>query len=124
MNTHPSRSLQSLFACSALLASATAFSGEHAATHASHHAASAVQPVTAAATADLTDGEVRRIDAANKKLTLKHAEIKSIAMPAMTMVFQVRDPAMLDKLKVGDKVRFAVERANGAIVVTQLQPAP
>lgn len=116
MNT---RSLRSLLACASLLASAAALAADHAATHAAHQAASAAQP----AAADLTDAEVRRIDIANKKITLRHGEIKSISMPAMTMIFQVRDPALLDKVKVGDKVRIAVEKANGALVITQMQAA-
>jgi Cu(I)/Ag(I) efflux system protein CusF len=119
MTTHSLRFLQSLLAGASLLASATALAADHAATHAAHQAASAA-PSTAA---DLTDAEVRRIDLANKKITLKHGEIKSISMPAMTMVFQVRDPALLNQVKVGDKVRIAVEKANGALVVTQMQPA-
>jgi Cu/Ag efflux protein CusF len=119
-------SLRALLACIGLLASsATVFGADHAATHALHQAASAASAAQATATAaELTPAEVRRIDAANKKITLKHGEIKSLSMPAMTMVFQVRDPALLDKVKVGDQVRIAVERANGALVVTQLQPAP
>jgi Cu/Ag efflux protein CusF len=118
-------SLRALLACIGLLASsATVLGADHAATHASHQAASAASAAQAATAAELTQAEVRRIDAANKKITLKHGEIKSLSMPAMTMVFQVRDPALLDKVKVGDQVRIAVERANGALVVTQLQPAP
>ena len=70
--------------------------------------------------ADMTDGEVRKIDKDTKKITLKHAEIKSLDMPAMTMVFQVRDPAMLDGVKPGDKVKFAVEMVGTAMVVTAI----
>ena len=72
---------------------------------------------------EMVDAEVRKIDKDNKKITLKHGEIKNLEMPGMTMVFQVRDPAMLDKLKTGDKVRFTAEKAGGAIVVTSIQPA-
>lgn len=72
---------------------------------------------------DMTDAEVRKVDLDNKKITLKHGEIKNLDMPGMTMVFQVKDPAMLDKVKAGDKVRFKVEKVNGAMVVTDLQPA-
>ncbi|HQS41746.1 MULTISPECIES: copper-binding protein [unclassified Polaromonas] len=72
---------------------------------------------------DMTDAEVRKVDLDNKKITLKHGEIKNLDMPGMTMVFQVKDPAMLDKVKAGDKVRFKVEKINGAMVVTDLQPA-
>ena len=71
----------------------------------------------------MTDGEVRKVDKENRKITLKHAEIKNLDMPGMTMVFQVKDAAMLDKVKAGDKVRFKAEKAGGAIVVTNIQPA-
>ena len=70
----------------------------------------------------MTDGEVRKIDKENKKITLKHGEIKNLEMPGMTMVFQVKDPAMLDMVKAGDKVMFKAEKANGALVVTEIQP--
>ena len=70
----------------------------------------------------MTDGEVRKVDKENKKITLKHGEIKNLDMPGMTMVFQVKDPAMLDMVKPGDKVMFKAEKANGALVVTEIQP--
>lgn len=76
---------------------------------------------SAAATA--AEGEVRKIDKENQKITLKHGDIKNLDMPGMTMVFQVKDPAMLEKVKAGDKVRFKAEKSNGAIVVTDLQPS-
>lgn len=76
-----------------------------------------------APTGDMTEAEVRKVDMDNKKITLKHGEIKNLDMPGMTMVFQVKDPAMLDKVKAGDKVRFKAEKSNGALVVTDLQPA-
>lgn len=75
------------------------------------------------ASANMTNGEVRKIDLDSKKITLKHDEIKSLDMPGMTMVFQVKDPAMLDKVKAGDKVRFTAEKMNGALTVTNLEPA-
>lgn len=78
----------------------------------------------AAAQAPDVDGEVTRIDKAQAKLTLRHGEIKSLDMPAMTMVFRVRDPKWLDEVAVGDKVRFAVEKRDGAYTVTALQKAP
>ena len=78
---------------------------------------------TRAVAADMTDGEVRKVDMENKKITLKHEEIKNLGMPGMTMVFQVKDPAMLEKVKAGDKVRFSAERSGGAIVVTDIEPA-
>ena len=75
------------------------------------------------AAVDMADGEIRKVDAENKKITIKHGAIKNLDMPSMTMVFQVQDPALLDRVKPGDKVRFQAEKLNGAIVVTDLQPA-
>ena len=88
--------------------------------------AQATPVVTAQATpeaADMTDAEVRKVDKDNKKITLKHGEIKSLDMPAMTMVFGVKDAAMLDKLKVGDKIRFNANNDGGKMTVTEMQPA-
>lgn len=73
--------------------------------------------------ADFTDAEVRKVDKATAKLTLKHAEIKSLDMPAMTMVFNVKDSAVLDKLKAGDKVRFKAVNEGGKYIVTDIEPA-
>ena len=72
----------------------------------------------------MTEGEIRKVDLENKKITIKHGDIKNLEMPGMTMVFQVKDAALLDKVKMGDKVRFKAEKANGAIVVTDIQSAP
>ncbi len=70
------------------------------------------------------EGEVRKIDKDNKKLTIKHGEIRHLDMPPMTMVFQVKDAAMLDKLKAGDKIRFTAERVGTGIIVTEVAPMP
>lgn len=70
--------------------------------------------------AAMTEGEVRKIDKDAKKITLKHSDIKNLDMPGMTMVFQVKEAALLDKVKVGDKVKFMAEKADGAIVVTAI----
>lgn len=73
---------------------------------------------------DMAQGEVRKIDKDNKKITIKHGEIKSLDMPGMTMVFGVYDEALLGKLKAGDKIRFTAEKMGGALVVTDVQPSP
>ncbi|WP_428420395.1 copper-binding protein [Methylibium sp.] len=70
-----------------------------------------------------TDGEVRKVDAAQKKITLKHGEIKNLDIPPMSMVFQVSDPALLAKVKAGDKVRFTADKINGAYTVTSIEVA-
>ena len=69
----------------------------------------------------LVDAEVRKVDLENKKITLKHGEIKNLDMPGMTMVFQVKDPAMLDKVKAGDKVKFTADRVNSAFTVLSIE---
>ena len=73
---------------------------------------------------DMTDGEVRKIDKETKKITLKHAEIKSLDMPPMTMAFHVKDAKMLDGLAVGDKLRFQAERIDGKYTVTSISKVP
>lgn len=73
--------------------------------------------------ATMTDGEVRKVDMDAKKITLKHGEIKNLSMPGMTMVFQVKEPAMLEMVKPGDKVRFTAEKVNGAITITAIEAA-
>ncbi|MEJ6000056.1 copper-binding protein [Paucibacter soli] len=81
-------------------------------------------PALSALAAELSEGEVRKIDKENQKITLKHGEIKNLDMPPMTMVFRLKDPAWFDKLKVGAKVRFAAERSAAGMVVTELQLLP
>ena len=77
--------------------------------------------VAAPASDSMTDGEVKKIDPDNGKVTLKHGDIKNLDMPGMTMVFQVKDAALLDKVKAGDKVNFTAEKADGGIVVTAIE---
>ncbi len=89
--------------------------------HSAHHPAAIA---AASAAGDMTDGEVRKIDKDAGKLTLKHGEIKSLDMPAMTMVFKVKDKAVLDKLKAGDKVRFKAVNDGGNLTVTEIQVVP
>lgn len=70
-----------------------------------------------------TAGEVRKVDKEAKKITIKHGPIANLDMPAMTMVFQVKDPAMLERVKAGDKVKFQADKVNGAITVTRIEAA-
>jgi Cu/Ag efflux protein CusF len=86
----------------------------------SHHAASTAQ---AAPSAEMAEGEVRRVDPDTGKVTLKHGPIKSLDMPPMTMVFNA-DKGLLAPLKVGDKVRFKAVHEGGKYTVTSIQPSP
>lgn len=83
-----------------------------------------VKPAAQAANsaADMTDGEVKKIDKDAGKITLKHGEIKNLDMPGMTMVFTVKDKSLLDKVQPGDKVKFHAVSGNGKLIVTDIQP--
>jgi Cu/Ag efflux protein CusF len=72
---------------------------------------------------ELSDGEVRKVDKEAKKITIKHGPLANLDMPPMTMVFQVKEPAMLDQVKAGDKVKFQAEKVDGAFTVTKIEPA-
>ncbi|MBL8318386.1 MAG: copper-binding protein [Burkholderiaceae bacterium] len=100
----------------AALLAGPSFAQQKADDHSAHHP-------PAAATADMTDGEVRKIDKEAGKMTIKHGEIKNLEMPAMTMVFQVKEVALLDKVKAGDKVKFRAEKAASGYVVTAIESA-
>lgn len=84
--------------------------------------AQASNPPTAASAA-MSEGEVRKVDKDAGKLTLRHGPIDNLGMPGMTMVFKVADPKVLENLKEGDKVRFKADRVNGAITITNLEQA-
>lgn len=75
----------------------------------------------AAGIAPLADGEIKKVDKEAGKITIKHGPLANLSMPAMTMVFRVKDPAMLDQVKSGDKVKFLAEKVNGALTITTLQ---
>ncbi|MEO8299902.1 MAG: copper-binding protein [Burkholderiales bacterium] len=106
--------LSSLIAVVVLALSGTAFAQSSAAEHSAHHA-------PAAASAPTVDGEVRKVDKEAGKITLKHGPIAHLDMPGMTMVFKVANPKLLDAVKPGDKVKFAVDNINGALTVTAIE---
>lgn len=80
--------------------------------HAAHHAA---------ASAAWVNAEVRRIDKASGKVTLRHDAIPNLEMPNMTMVFAAKTPQVLDTLQVGDKVRFIADKVNGQYIATTIE---
>jgi Cu(I)/Ag(I) efflux system protein CusF len=86
--------------------------------------ATAVMMSTTFAQSVPVSGEVRKIDESAGKITLKHGPIKNLGMDeGMTMVFRVKDPAMLKQVNVGDKVQFEAEQADAGYTVTKLQKA-
>jgi Cu(I)/Ag(I) efflux system periplasmic protein CusF len=106
-----------------LLVIATLLSGATLSYAASHAAAPTAAATATASTLPTVNAEVRRIDLENKKITLKHEDIKNLDMPGMTMVFQVKDAAMLENMKSGDKVVFTADRVNGAYTVMSMEKA-
>jgi Cu/Ag efflux protein CusF len=105
-----------------LTGTALAQQGPGAATHGGHGGHGAPAAAAATPAADWAPAEVRRVDAANGRLTLRHGEIPSLQMPPMTMVFQVREAAMLGSVKVGDRVRFRAVSEGGKYIVTEIEP--
>lgn len=72
---------------------------------------------------EMAEGEIRKVDRDAGKVTIKHGPIPSMDMPPMTMVYRAKDPAMLGRVKAGDKVKFAAEKLGGAYTVTKIEVA-
>ena len=82
-----------------------------------------IEEKTAPTKSPMADGEIKKIDKDAGKVTIKHGEIKNLDMPSMTMVFRVKDAAMLDQIKVGDKINFSADKINGNFTVTKMEAA-
>jgi len=77
----------------------------------------------AQATLPTVEAEVRKVDPDRNTITLKHGDIPNVDMPAMTMVFRVKDSALLQKVKAGDKVKFTVDKVDGTLTVMSIEVA-
>ncbi|MGE5492612.1 MAG: copper-binding protein [Actinomycetota bacterium] len=75
----------------------------------------------AAAESPLVDGLVKKVDKAAGKVTLSHGPLPN-GMPAMTMVFRVKEAAWVDQMKEGDKIRFKADQVNGAMTLVRFEP--
>ena len=75
------------------------------------------------ATTTMVNGEVRKVDKEQGKITLRHEPIPNLEMPSMTMVFRVKDAALLDRVKQGDKVKFAADLVDGQLTVVAIAPS-
>lgn len=115
--------MKTIYATVALILGASAVTNVAAQSPALPTDKTSAPPSTAQSSDVMTSGEVRKVDKDAKKLTIKHDEIKNLGMPPMTMVFQVKDPAMLDHVKQGDKVRFHAEQVGTATVVIHIEAA-
>jgi len=83
------------------------------------HGSHATMPAHAAAAA-LTDGLVKKVDKPGSKLTVSHGPLPN-GMPAMTMVFRVKDAVWLDQLKNGDRIRFVADTVNDVMTIVRLE---
>ena len=86
--------------------------------------AATLMGVAAFAQSASADGEVTKVDRAGARISLKHGGVKNLDMPPMTLVFRVRDPALMDPLAVGDKVRFTADKVGGVYTVTTITKSP
>ena len=89
--------------------------------HAHHGMGMGTAAAAPAAEAPWTNGEVRKIDTAAGKLTLRHDDMPNLGMMGMTMVFKAADPALLQGLTVGQAVRFKAQREGGQLTVTAIE---
>lgn len=71
----------------------------------------------------VAEGEVRKVDKDARKITIRHGPIQNLDMPPMTMVFQVREAAMLELVKAGDKVKFSADKIGGQYTVIHIETA-
>jgi Cu/Ag efflux protein CusF len=88
--------------------------------HSSHHTPSA-DNARETAGQQMSEGEIRKVNKDAGKITIRHGELTNLDMPPMTMVFQANDPAMLDQVKAGDKIRFVANKVGGKFIVMQLE---
>jgi Cu(I)/Ag(I) efflux system periplasmic protein CusF len=102
----------------ALLASATPF--VHAGN--AHQAATSAPGSSVSATTSMSEGEVKKVDAENGRITIKHGDLKNLGMPPMTMIFRLTDKSLLQGVKPGDKIQFVAEKLNGKLSVTRVVP--
>ena len=100
--------IQAVLAVSLALSAATAVYAQSAQTE-------------AAAADSMSTGEVKKVDKSAGKITIKHGPLKNLGMDAMTMVFRVQEPGMLDQIKAGDKINFIAEQSNSQLTVSRLQ---
>jgi len=94
-----------------------------AAIAASDHEGHNMNPVKAASESPLNEGIVKKVDKAASKVTISHGPLINLDMPAMTMVFRVKEAAWIDQMKDGDKIRFLADSVNGALTIVRFEPA-
>ena len=91
------------------------------ANHGQHRTAAATQ---AAATAEtpLIEGVVKKVNKYSGRVTLFHGPLPN-GMPAQTQAYGVKDEDWIDRMKVGERIRFAVDPAQGGKTLLRFEPA-
>lgn len=85
------------------------------------HGQQATDSTKAETSTSMSEGQVKKIDKDAGKITIKHSELKNLEMPPMTMVFRVKDPAMLDQVNAGNTIRFVAEKMGGQLTLTRIE---
>lgn len=111
----------SIFAVTLFISLTAPFSMAQTGTNTASTTAAAPANKATPATSPMSEGEVKKIDKASGKITIKHGPLANLGMPGMTMVFRVKNPAMLEQVKSGDKIRFNAEKMNGALTVVAIE---
>jgi Cu/Ag efflux protein CusF len=115
------KSIQRLSIVVALALSSTAALAAHATGAQDVTLPAASASASASAEQPTSEGEIRKVDKEGGKLTIKHGPLDNLGMAAMTMVFRVQDPSLLDRLKAGDKIRFVADMIDGQLTATQVK---
>ena len=89
----------------------------------SHHKIGAAAAAASAADAATTAGVVKKVDKDQGRITIQHGPLENLGMPAMTMVFRVKEPVMLDNVTAGDNIQFVADKIDGAFTVTKIEAA-
>jgi Cu/Ag efflux protein CusF len=84
-------------------------------------AVAALSSTAPAVAQEYTRGTVKEVKADQEKVTVIHEELRNLDMPAMTMVFNVADPAMLDDMNEGDTIEFVADRVRGKLTITDVK---
>ncbi len=90
---------------------------------ASDHGSHQMAQAQASVDSQMVEGQIKKIDKSAGKLTLSHGPLPNLGMPAMTMVFRVKDSTWLEQMKEGDKIRFLADKVNGAFTVVEFKAA-
>lgn len=69
----------------------------------------------------MSHGTITKIDEKWNRLTIDHGPLENLEMEAMTMVFEVADPAMMEGLAEGQEITFMADRVKGKLTVTEIE---